>query len=167
MTTGGPSAAEITVTETLALLDGPFSGLAKGVADGRYAFWLGSGISLDRVPGLRGLVVKVLEFLQANMDPSLGEECPHRKALAKAVELGDLPADAAEKIDLDQEVASWPPLDQLVRALVQRYSQLLDIPVTGKPRDYFGRASTSAPNTEHAPSRTASTSRSRCSFWKA
>jgi hypothetical protein len=137
MTTGGSSAADITVAQTLALLDGPFSGLAKGVAEGRYAFWLGSGISLDRVPGVSGLVVKVLEFLQANVDPSLGDECPHRKALAKAVELGDLPADTVKQIDLDQEVVSWPPLDQLVRALVRRYSQLLDIPVTGKPRDYL------------------------------
>jgi hypothetical protein len=54
MTPGDPSAANITVAETLGLLDGPFTGLAKGVAEGRYALWLGSGISLSRVPGLAG-----------------------------------------------------------------------------------------------------------------
>lgn len=137
MTAGGISAADITVSQTLDLLDGPLSGVAKGVADGRYAFWLGSGISLSRAPGLDDLVVKVLEFLQTHVDASLGAECPHRKALAKAVALADLPQDVVDQIDLDQQVASWPPLDQLVRALVQRYSRLLDIRVPGKSRDYL------------------------------
>jgi hypothetical protein len=84
-----------------------------------------------------GLIVKVLAFLQANSDPALGEECPHYKALAKAVELAELPDDVAGTIDLKQPAASWAPLDQLVKALVQRYSRLLDIRVAGKPRDYL------------------------------
>jgi hypothetical protein len=137
MTLGGPSAADITVAETLALLDGPFDGLAKGVAEGRYAFWLGSGIPLKRVPGLVGLVVKTLEFLGAHVDPALGEACPHRKALVKAVALARMSEDDAEQIDLTQPASSWPPLDQLLHALCERYSRLLGIRVEGKPRDYL------------------------------
>jgi hypothetical protein len=69
--TGGetPSAATITVRQTLALLDGEHRGLADGVANGRYAFWLGSGISRGRVPDLEILVEKVLEFLRAGISP--------------------------------------------------------------------------------------------------
>lgn len=42
MATGGPNAAAITVPETLALLDGPFAPVARGVAEDRYVLWLGS-----------------------------------------------------------------------------------------------------------------------------
>lgn len=137
MTAGSSTAADITVAETLGLLDGPFRGLAKGVAEGRYTFWLGSGISRERVPGLAGLVVKVLEFLQANVDPALGDECPHRIALLKAIAAGEMSAEEVQQIDPTRPVSSWPLLDRLVRALCGRYSRLLDIRVAGKPRDYL------------------------------
>src|SRR4051794_23241548 len=66
VTTGSavPSAAEITVAETLALLDGDHAAVAREVANGRYVFWLGSGISRGRVDGLPGVVERVLEFLR-------------------------------------------------------------------------------------------------------
>jgi hypothetical protein len=84
-----PTADSITVKETLELLDGEFASLAKGVASGRYVFWLGSGISRRRVPDLGGLVRKVLEFLQAHIDPG-DPRCVHRKALERAVDLAGL-----------------------------------------------------------------------------
>jgi len=58
-----PNAATITVPETLALLDGQFSSVARGVAEDRYVLWLGSGISFGRVDGLRQVIARVLEFL--------------------------------------------------------------------------------------------------------
>jgi hypothetical protein len=51
-----PSAATITVCQTLALLDGRFRAFAVGVAEDRYALWLGSGISFGRVDGLKQVV---------------------------------------------------------------------------------------------------------------
>jgi hypothetical protein len=48
-----PHAASISVSETLALLDGQFEVFAKGVAEDRYVLWLGSGISFGRVGGLK------------------------------------------------------------------------------------------------------------------
>ena len=92
------------------------------------------------------------------MDTALGEDCPHRTALAKAIALAELPDDAASEIDIDQPLSVWPPLAQLVRALEHRYSRLLDIRVADKPSDYllwegvdvraeYGRCN--APDCEH------------------
>jgi hypothetical protein len=78
-----------------------------------------------------------IEFLGAHVDPALGEACPHRKALVKAVALARMSEDDAEQIDLTQPASSWPPLDQLLHALCERYSRLLGIRVEGKPRDYL------------------------------
>lgn len=62
-----PSAATISVCETLELLDGPFLAFAEGVAEDRYALWLGSGISFGRVDGLKKVVPRVIEFLRAQV----------------------------------------------------------------------------------------------------
>jgi hypothetical protein len=63
------SAGSITVSQTLLLLDTEHTTFAEGVADGRYMFWLGSGISLGVVPGLHGVVLKVLKHLPSRMTP--------------------------------------------------------------------------------------------------
>ena len=69
MPPGAPNAATITVPETLALLDGTFASVARGVAEDRYVLWLGSGISFGRVAGLRQVIARVLEFLRARTIP--------------------------------------------------------------------------------------------------
>ena len=56
-----PTAATISIKETLELLDGEFLGLSQGLAEGQYALWLGSGISRDRVIGLDGVLAKLIE----------------------------------------------------------------------------------------------------------
>lgn len=53
-----PTAGTITVRQVLDLLDGTFAGLAEGVAQRRYAFWLGSGISRDRVDDLKSVIAQ-------------------------------------------------------------------------------------------------------------
>ena len=131
-----PSAATITVAQTLGLLDGPFAPVAKGVEEGRYAFWLGSGISRGRVPGLDRLIVGVLEFLRSRIDPARNH-CPHREALDKAVAIAQLRQSELDAIDFGEPVESWPPIAELVNALVSRYSQLLDIRVGGERSDYL------------------------------
>jgi hypothetical protein len=47
-----PPAAVISVRATLAMLDGPKREIADGVANDQYVFWLGSGISRERMPDL-------------------------------------------------------------------------------------------------------------------
>src|SRR3546814_5045954 len=69
-----PAAATITVRATLALLDGPKREIAEGVANDEYVFWLGSGISRERLPDLRDVAKRVLVTLQARIDQSRSEE---------------------------------------------------------------------------------------------
>jgi hypothetical protein len=129
-------AASISVAETLKLLDEDFSALAQGVADDRYVFWLGSGISRERVPGLDQLVIKVLEFLHEKSE-SGNPDCSYRKALGKALELATLRPDEYEQVDLDQPPSSWPPLEYIVKELVGNYEKLLGIRVGDKEADYL------------------------------
>jgi hypothetical protein len=58
-----PNAATISIADTLKLLDEDFKELAVGVAKGEYALWLGSGISRERVPGLRIVVRRLLRAI--------------------------------------------------------------------------------------------------------
>jgi hypothetical protein len=133
---GSLSAAEVTVAQTLALLDGPHAPVARDVANGRYVFWLGSGISRGRVHGLDGVVQRVLEFLQTTGLPE-GAESPHLRALVDAVELADLRPEERARTDLSKPVDSWPDLAVLVSSLEGKYAKLLDIRVEGKPADYL------------------------------
>lgn len=60
-----PAAATITIRNTLALLDGPKREIADGVANDQYSFWLGSGISRERMPDLGNLAKMILVTLHA------------------------------------------------------------------------------------------------------
>lgn len=59
-----PRASKISIRQTLDILDDPFRSVAMGVAEDRYAFWLGSGISFGKVDGLRKIIPRVLDCLQ-------------------------------------------------------------------------------------------------------
>lgn len=135
--TGTGATTPSSVQEAVQLLDNSFAGLSAGVAAGDYAVWLGSGISLGRVAGLRGVVRDVLEFLRARVDGPLGEDCPHRRALTELLLLGGRDATAARSVDLTQPVSSWPEEPALVEALVAKYAVMLDTRVRGKDPDYL------------------------------
>lgn len=132
----GPSAESITVAETLDLLEGRFAALARGVADGRYALWLGSGISRERLPDLRGLILNVLEFLHARIVAGKAD-CPHRKALEQAVKMSGLRPRERAQFELDDPPTTWPVLDLVLGGLGDRYSKLLDIRVEDEAADYL------------------------------
>lgn len=131
----GPSPSSITVAETLAVLETRFAGFAEGIADGRYVLWLGSGVSRDRLPDLRALALKVLEFLHGRMTAGPDGD-RYRRALEKAIALG-LRAHEAERVDVGEPVASWPGLDDLLGGLLERYSELLGIQVDGEKADFM------------------------------
>jgi hypothetical protein len=133
---GGPSASAITLAETLALLDGPHAAVAREVANGRYVFWLGSGISRGRLDGLEGVVQRALEFLHQQA-ANEGPGSPHLRALEEAIELAELRPYERARTDLTNPVATWPDLDVLLSGLVGKYANLLDIRVHGKPADYM------------------------------
>jgi hypothetical protein len=130
-----PTAASITVEETLRLLTGDFRTLAEGIADGEYAFWLGSGISRGRVPGLQELIVKVLVSLYEESTDAEG--CPYRSALEQALAMAKLRKEELERADLAVSPSGWPDLEAVVEGLVSSYSDFLAIQVDGKEIDYL------------------------------
>jgi hypothetical protein len=132
----GLSAGTITVAETLSLLDGPFRELAVGVAEGRYAFWLGSGISFGRVEGLWHIVQRVLEFLRSRADAS-DASCRFARALRDALALAGASPEEQQRIDLAVPFAEWPDADALTKRLIANYSELLDLQIDGEQNDYL------------------------------
>jgi hypothetical protein len=123
-----PSAETITVLETVVLLSEQFRSVAEAVADGSYTLWLGSGISYGRVASLKGIVLRVLTYLQNH---SAAEETSRdfTSALIEAIELAELSTEQRAQIDLGCPVSTWADLDLILSRLVSRYSLLLDIRV--------------------------------------
>ena len=136
MPPGALPAATITVPDTLALLDGTFASVARGVAENRYVLWLGSGISLGRVDGLPQVIARVLEFLRARVAPG-DPACRFGRALREALELAPLTGTENASVDFTQPFAGWLHHDEIVRRLRNKYAQLLDINVEGEPDDYL------------------------------
>jgi hypothetical protein len=130
-----PTAGNISVKETLELLDGPFSGVAEGVTQGSYAFWLGSGISRDRVIGLDGVLSKLIEFLRTHATPV--EDCAYRAAFEKIIGLAGLSPLERSQIDLAIPSSEWPCLTTLVGALWNQYSSVLSVEIAGQSLDYL------------------------------
>lgn len=131
-----PNAATITVPETLALLDGQFASVARGVAEDRYVLWLGSGISFGRVDGLRQVVAKVLEFLRVRIVPG-DPACRFARALRAALAIAPTTPEEDARIDFTQPVASWPDANNIVVRLCSNYARLLDVNVQGEPDDFL------------------------------
>lgn len=130
------TAGEITVRETLALLETNRSGLSAAVANGEYVFWLGSGISRSRLDGLPALVGRVLRYLQAAADEGGRGSAPGR-AFAAAIGLADLSEADQASVDFAAPIDDWPTFGVIVRNLSGKYSALLDIPVAGQEPDFL------------------------------
>lgn len=143
-----PDAASISIRETLALLDGPFAGLSKGIAQGEYALWLGSGISRDRVIGLDGVLAKLLEFLRVHATQAA--DCGYRLALEKIIEMAAPSADERNGIDLSQPSSTWPSLKNILKRLWNQYSAVLSVEIPGEKLDYLLWVGLDFPHTFHA-----------------
>jgi hypothetical protein len=118
----------------LALLDGQYSDIGNGVAQGSYAFWLGSGISRGRVIGLNGVLEKLLEFIRGKIttDPA----CKYRTALNEIIDKAS-PSDAERaEIDFAIPVSNWACTRILLERLWKQYSSVLSVDV-GEPLDYL------------------------------
>jgi hypothetical protein len=120
------------VSQTLALLDGGFAALAEGVNRGEYAFWLGSGISRERVEGLDGLLLKLLEYLRDRRGEARFKDALDEVLAKSEMEDGDLAA-----IDFDVEARSWPKIAVILGRLARRYSSVLGVRVGGEEADFL------------------------------
>jgi len=129
-----PHAGSISVFQTLCLLDSYFPEFAQGVADGRYAFWLGSGISRSRFPMLGDLVIKVLEYLRSRINHD-NPNCPFKEALERAFNIAGLNDDERNQVTLDTVVAEWQIAGILKQRLSNLYAQFLNIDVAGEADD--------------------------------
>jgi hypothetical protein len=130
------AALEISVRDTLKLLDGPFEPFAAGVSNGTYAFWLGSGISLGRAPGLRYLVCKVVEFIRSHINQA-DVNCKFARAMQDVFVVGTVSDDEDARSDLSVPFESWPDQKAISQRLVNNYSKLLGITIDGEELDYL------------------------------
>lgn len=131
-----PDASTISVGEVLILLDGRFRTFATGFYRQRYAIWLGSGVSRDRVPGLPELVLRVVEHLRERADFT-NADCPFAKAFWASLKLATLGALEKDSIDPAAPVESWAIAAEISQRLTNSYSDLLNLHVEGQPPDYL------------------------------
>jgi SIR2-like domain len=131
-----PTASDISVQDTLALLDGGFADFSAGVAADRYAIWLGSGISLSKMPGLASLAEAVIEHLRTRVDPG-DANCTFRTSLETILGLVILTPDQRNALDFSQPFATWADRAVISQSLVSNYAQMLDQAPVGKPADYL------------------------------
>ena len=136
MTASAPHAAQITLAETLGLLDAHFAETVEGVAADKYGFWLGSGISLGRMPGLKDVVEIALDHLQTQVDQT-NPECPFRGSLELAFNLAKLTDDEKLEIDFGARASAWPHIKKLRDNLEPEYARLLDAAPENREPDYM------------------------------
>lgn len=111
--------------ETLELLDGSLRDFADGIADDRYAIWLGAGVSMGKLPGLKGVVEAVLEHVRSKIDPS-DNACVYRASLNDILDLVALELGVRTALDFSAPVTTWVPIEQIKQQLVDRYAVMLD-----------------------------------------
>lgn len=141
-----PTAATITVRQTLELLDGSCSELANGIADRRYVLWLGSGISRGRVDDLLSVIRRVLEHIQRKADFS-NPTCKFRRALNEAIALAQLSDDERKDFVPEQPLSGWKLLQTILDRLRNCYARLLDIRIDDEPADYLLWSAVDVPGT--------------------
>ena len=131
-----PVAATISIRNALAMLDGPKREIADGVANDSYVFWLGSGISREKMPDLRDLAKRVLVTLQGRIDQA-DANCRYRKALATVVGVAGPSAAEWARIDDAVNPEHWPDFDALAGRLVNSYARMLNITVDNEEADFL------------------------------
>jgi len=128
-----PSATEITVRQVLVKLDGDFASTAKAVENGEFALWVGSGIS-QKAPSLGDLVAAAMEYIRFRaVDPATA--AAFMPALDEALEIAGT-GRAVVGADVDRSFDEWTLRSDIVDALWNRYSRVLDIRVQGEPSDF-------------------------------
>ena len=131
-----PTALDISIVQTLALLDGDFAEFAAGVANDQYAVWLGAGISLAKMPGLESVAAAVLEHLRGRIDTA-DANCRFRRSLDRIINLTGLTAEDWKAIDYSRPVQEWRDYRRVCKALTGVYARMLDQHPQGEKPDYL------------------------------
>jgi hypothetical protein len=133
---GGKSAKDISVSETLELLDNDFSAVAKAFDDQQFALWVGSGISFLRAPSLGKLIALALEHLRARITTNDASD-RFSVALRAALAMAGLSGASQAAIQFGVPFDTWPERDAIVDALWGKYSRFLDLRIAGEDDDYL------------------------------
>lgn len=129
-----PTATQISVRQVLAKFDTDFSDTARALENGEFAVWLGSGIS-RKAPNLGNLIETALDHLRLrSIDPATSEK--YKPALEEALTLAGV-VPAAVEMQFSHPLAAWPERQQIIDALWNQYSRVLDIRVHGEQSDYI------------------------------
>lgn len=140
-----------TVVDVLEKFGTAFSAFNTAFNEGQYVFWLGSGISRDRVKNVAELLTMVVEHLRVNIDIS-HDDCEYRTALNDVLRLSALRREELETLDFSTAFTSWPLHERIVSTLVTNYSKVLDVLVgDSNPDDYLVWTALDVPNTYGAP----------------
>ena len=131
-----PTALDISIVETLALLDGDFAEFAVGIAHDQYAIWLGAGVSLGKLPGLEAIAGDVVEHLRSRADPT-NPGCKFRRSLDRILGLIALSSDDWKKIDYAKPAPDWEIFERISKNLTGAYSRMLDQHPQGELPDYL------------------------------
>lgn len=99
-----------------------FAAEIEAILAGRYACWLGSGISISRYPGLKKLVWLLLQRIYERCDFDQ-QECPWRRCLSNV--LGLVEANVADILPA-LEASDWTVAESTLNRLVNCYSDVLD-----------------------------------------
>ena len=130
------TALDISIVQTLELLDGDFAEFAAGVANDQYAIWLGAGISLAKMPGLESVAEAVLEHLRSRIDTA-DANCRFRRSLDRIINLTGLTAEDWRAIDYSRPVREWRDSGRVCKALTAVYARMLDQHPQGEKPDYL------------------------------
>lgn len=130
-----PAAKDITIAETLTLLDADFAEFAAGIADDKYALWLGAGISRSKLPGLDGIIERVLEHVRQKVDPA-DATCRFRQSLENILGMV-VNGDGWKDVDYSQSFSTWKNRASIVQSLTSFYARMLDEAPAGEEPDYL------------------------------
>lgn len=144
-------AALTTVRAVLSRFGNGMPAFTTAFLDGQYVLWLGSGISRDRVPNVYELLGRVVEFLRSRIDLD-DEHCFYRSALDDVLALASLTEVERGSLDYGIPFAEWSSRDRIAGVLVARYSEVLDVRVRGKARDFLVWEALDVPETYGSPS---------------
>lgn len=114
------TAATATLSEALGFLEGTWAHVTQGILRGQYTLWLGSAISRDRFPMLRELMLRLLEELHTRSNLT-DVACPFQRTLGQILSLT-----THNGIDIKTAPATWPRLEEVLLALVDKYPDVLD-----------------------------------------
>ena len=126
---------EISIADTLELINGKYYDVFAHFAQGGYAFWLGSAISKDRVIGLHGVLSKLLEFLRVHSTQN--DDCVYKKALQEVLSIAGLTTEELALTNFSKPITDWPNIKEIVNKLWNSYSEVLSVKIKDKPLDYL------------------------------